>query len=179
LISTLTQFATTEAVSGGVFGALGINWKTLILQIIAFLILVWLLGKFVYPWLMQSVDERQTNIEAATKAATQAQTAANDAQVKVAQMLKTAQLNASEIIATAKLESSAAFSASEEKAKKRAQQIVTEAQDEIAKEVLVAKETLYNETLELVAMATEKVVRKVVTTDTDSKLIDDAIKAVK
>jgi len=176
---TLTQFASTTPASGGLFEALGIDWKTLIIQIIAFLILVWALGKFVYPWLMKSVDERQANIEAATKAAAQAQTAASDTQVKVAQLLKQAQANAADILATAKLESATAFAASEEKSRKRAEQIVSDAQAEIAKEVIGAKKLLYNETLELVAMATEKVIGKVATSKTDSKLIEDAIKAVK
>ena len=176
---TLTQLASTAPASGGLFEALGIDWKTLIIQIVAFLILVWALGKFVYPWLMKSVDERQANIETATKAAAQAQTAASNAQVKVAQLLKQAQANAADILATAKLESVTALAASEEKSRKRAEQIVSDAQAEITKEVIGAKKLLYNETLELVAMATEKVIGKVATGKTDSKLIEDAIKAVK
>lgn len=173
-----TQFAATDTATGGIFGALGIDWKTLILQIIAFLILVWLLGKFVYPWLMKSVDERRDNIEAATKAADEVKAATTDAQVKVDKLLKEAQLSAADIVATAKLESTAALSASAEKAQQHAQQIVADAQAEMTKNVLAAKKALYNETLELVAMATERVVGKVVTSETDSKLIDDAIKAV-
>ena len=41
MVSTLTYLASTEAASGDIFSALGIDWKTLILQIVAFLILVW------------------------------------------------------------------------------------------------------------------------------------------
>jgi len=176
---TLTQFASTTTATGGIFEALGIDWKTLLLQMVAFLILVWLLGKFVYPWLMKSVDERRDGIEAATKAAAQAQVAALDAQTKVAQLLKEAQLNAADIVATAKLESVAALTVSEKKAQERAEQIVSDAQAEITKDVLAAKKALYNETLELVAMATEKVIGKVVTGKIDPKLVSDAIKAIK
>ncbi len=179
MINSFTQFASTETASGGIFEALGIDWKTLILQIIAFLILVWLLGKFVYPWLMKSVDERQDGIEAASKAAAQAQAAAVEAQTKVAKLLKEAQASAADIVATAKLESITALSASEQKAQQRADQIVFDAQAQIAKDVLAAKKVLYNETLELVAMATEKVVGKVVTSKANESIINDAIKAVK
>ncbi len=53
----VTQFAATEEVaSGDILTTLGIHWELLVFQIIAFLILVWALGKFVYPWLMKSVD---------------------------------------------------------------------------------------------------------------------------
>ena len=179
MTNALTQFAAAPAASSGIFEALGIDWKTLILQIVAFLILVWLLGKFVYPWLMKSVDERQSNIEDATKAAGKAQTAANNAQKQVAQLLKEARLSAQDIVATAKLESITALAASEQKAQKRAEQIVDDARAEITKDVLEAKRALYNETLELVAMATEKVVGKVVTDQIDAKVVSDAIKVVK
>lgn len=175
----LTQFATTDSASGGIFGALGIDWKTLILQIIAFLLLVWLLGKFVYPWLMKSVDERRDSIEAASKAAAHAAAAAIEAEANVAKLLKQARLDAADIVATAKLESASALDASAQKAQQRAEQIVADAQASITKDVLAAKKALYNETLELVAMATEKVVGKVITSATDTKLIDDAVKAVK
>ncbi len=179
MTNTFTQFASTTPATGGIFEALGIDWKTLILQMVAFLILVWLLGKFVYPWLMKSVDERQDNIEAVTKATAEAQAAANEAQLKVADLLKEAQLNAADIIETAKLESAASISDSAEKAQKRAQQLMLDAESEIRKEVTAAKIVLHNETLELVTLATEKVLGKVVTGKIDSELISASIKAVK
>lgn len=175
-LAPLTYIASADT---GIFGALGIDWKTLIVQIVAFLLLVWLLGKFVYPLLMKSVDERMATIDAATEAAAQAQTAADNAQTEVAKLLKEAQKNADDIIATAKLESANAYGESEAKAQKRAEQLVLDARAEIHKEVSAAKKELYNETLELVTLATEKVVGTSLSDKVDSKLIDDALKAVK
>jgi len=181
-METLRQFASTEAAAAGnsdIFSALGINWMMLIFQIVAFLLLVVLLGKFVYPWLIKSVDERQDKINAATKAASEAQAAAVDAEARVEKLLKQARVEAADIVATAKLESASALAASEDKAKKRAEQIVSDAQDEIKKEVIAAKTALHNETIELVALATEKVVGKAVSSTIDESLIADALKAVK
>jgi F-type H+-transporting ATPase subunit b len=175
----LYQFASTEPASGGIFEALGIDWQLLILQIVAFLILVLLLRKFVYPWLMKSVDERRDNIEAAGKAATAAQAAAVDAEARVAKLLKQARVEAADIVATAKLESAAALTASEDKAKKRADQIVSDAKSDIDKQVLAAKTALHNEAIELVIAATEKVVGKTVTASIDASLIADSVKAAK
>lgn len=181
-METLRQFAATEAAAAensDIFSALGIDWMMLIFQIVAFIILVLLLGKFVYPWLMKSVDERQEKITAASKAAAEAQAAAVDAEARVEKLLKKARIEASEIVATAKLESANAVAASEEKAKKRSDQIIADAQTEIQKEVAAAKTLLHNETIELVALATEKVVGKAVSSKIDESLIADAIKAVK
>ncbi len=178
-MNTLTQFANTEAPSGDVFSALGINWMTLIFQIVAFLLLVWLLGKFVYPWLIKSVDERQEKIAAGTKAAAEAQAAAVAAEARIEKLLKKARVEAADIVATAKLESASALAASEEKAKKRADQIVADAKADIEKEVIGAKKALHNETLELVALATTNVTSKLVDGASNEALIADALKAVK
>lgn len=168
----LSQFAaeTTEA-QGDIFSALGIDWRLLILQIVAFLILVFLLGKFVYPWLMKSVDERQAKIEEAAKAATLAQKAAEENQEKVAELLDEARKQAAEIVGTAKLESAELVSASEKRAKKAADNIVADAQDQIAKDVERVRKELHNETLELVALATEKVISAKLTSASDKDLI--------
>jgi F-type H+-transporting ATPase subunit b len=173
------QFAAAPQVaSEGIFSALGINWMMLIFQIVAFLILVWLLGKFVYPWLLKSVDERQAKIDAAVKAASEAQKSATDAEERVQALLKDAQGEAADIVATAKAESAAAIAAAEDKAKKRAEQIVADAKDDIAKEIVAAKKALHDETLHLVALATGKVVGKVMDGKLDDAIIKDALKEV-
>lgn len=178
-MTPIILFASSEPSSGGIFGALGINFQVLAIQVVAFIILLLILKKFVYPWLIKSVDGYRNDLESASKAAAKARSAADDAQDKVAKILKEAQTSAAEIISTAKLESANLLSDSEQKAKKRSEQIVADAQDEIKKEIIAAKKALHNETLELVAMATEKVVGKVISDEADAKLIDEAIKEVK
>lgn len=176
----LTQFAeTANAKSGDIFAALGIDWRLLILQIIAFLILVVLLGKFVYPWLMKSVDERQKNIEAAAKAAQKAQESAAESQAETAELLGEARKEASEIISTAKLQASDMLSASEKKAKATAEKIVADAHAQMKKDVAAARRELYNETLELVALTTEKVIAKKMDAKTDKALIETLLKEVR
>jgi F-type H+-transporting ATPase subunit b len=176
-VHNLKQFA-AEA-KADIFTSLGIDWQMLILQIIAFLVLVFILGKFVYPILVKAVDERQDKIDAANKAAAEAQAAAADAETRVEKLLKKARVEAAEIVETAKTESNVLLTASEEKAKKRSEQIVAAAQDEIQKEVIAAKSALHNETVELVALATEKVVGKTVSSTVNNKVIAESLEAVK
>ena len=56
--NVLQQFASTEG-SGDVMSSLGIDWKMLVLQGVAFVILVYLLNKFVFPPLWQLVGRRR------------------------------------------------------------------------------------------------------------------------
>lgn len=172
----LSQFAAeTTATNPNLFTALGIDWRLLIIQIIAFLLLVFLLGKFVYPWLMKSVDERQANIEAAAEASAQAQKAAEENKAAVAALLAEARKEANEILSTAKLESSNTLAASEKKASQVAERIVAEAHEQVEKDVANARKTLYNDTLDLVGLATEKVIATKLDKKTDDRLVSDAL----
>lgn len=179
-MSFLSQFAAeTSEASGDLFSALGIDWRLLILQIVAFLILVFILGRFVYPWLMKSVDERQANIEAASKAAVEAQKAAEKSNEKVAELLAEARQEAAEIVSTAKLESAEIVSASEKKAQSAAEKIVADAHEQIEKDIASVRKSLHNETLELVALATEKVTSATVSKQADDQLIAKSLEETK
>lgn len=173
----LTQFASTEAKGGGdIFSTLGIDWRLLVLQIVAFLILVWLLGKFVYPWLMKNVDERQAKIEESVKAAEAAEKKAESAQEEITKLLKEARAEAKDIVTTAKDEAAAMVADAEGKAKTRAKKIVADAHDQLEKDVIAARKALHNDTIELVALATEKIVGKAVNDGVDKKIIASAVK---
>jgi F-type H+-transporting ATPase subunit b len=177
----LKQFASSEAAGtekagGSVLDALGVNWKLLVFQLIAFTILVWLLSKYVFPVLMKAVDDRQAAIEESNTAAIRAEKQAAEAQATIDGMMRQAKHEAGDIVATAKNEAASLLAASEQKSKAQAEHIVTEARHSIDKEVIAAKRALHNETIELVALATEKVVGKAVTASVDKKLITNSLK---
>lgn len=173
------QNLTQVAASSNIFTSLGIDWQNLILQIVAFLLLVFILGKYVYPWLMKSVDERQKKIEDANKAAAEAQKSAEENKEAVAELLAQARKEAAGIIDTAKLESANIVSTSEKKAQQSAERIVADAHAQLSKDVANARKVLYNDTLELVGMATEKIIHKKLDKKADAELIEDAIKVAK
>ena len=78
MIQALYTIAATEA-EPGLLGALGIDWKLLVIQGLAFLVLVWFLKKYVYPPLVKAIDDRQAVIEQSAKAAAEAETHAKQA----------------------------------------------------------------------------------------------------
>lgn len=174
-VTYLAETAATAEPSGDVFSALGIDWRLLILQIIAFLILVVLLAKFVYPWLLKQIDERQAGIEAAAKAANKAQELAAESEEKTSALLAEARKEADDILSNAKLEASTLLSTSEEKARTTAEKIAEEARAEVEKSIEAAKRDLHNETLDLIAFATEKVIHQKLNKKADAELIADAL----
>lgn len=174
-----TAEATPGAPEGGILGVLGINAPMLMVQIVAFLVTLFALNKFVFPWLLKSVDERQEKIESITKAAIEAQNATENSEKRIAKLLSKAKAEANDIIISAKAESAEMLANAEEKSRKRAEQIVADAKIQIDNDVLAAKKALHNETIELVALATEKIIGKTISGRIDNSLIVDAIKDVK
>ena len=102
------------------FEALGLNWKLLLEQGIAFLILVWILGKFVYPVLTKAIDTRRDQIEAGMKEAQASQEALEQAEQKVADMIAEARKDADDLLARSHQEAGAVIADAEAKAKERA-----------------------------------------------------------
>ena len=167
----LTQFASAEAHAAekaDLFSSLGIDWKLLILQTVAFLILLVILRKWVYPPLATMLDKREKDMRAAEKAAQSARDNADKAEKMTNELMRKARAEASDIVAAAREEAASATAKSET--------IVSAAQAEIAKEVEQAKKALHNETLELVAEATGKVLGEKLDAKKDAKLISTALK---
>lgn len=176
-MQTLYILAATETTaSGGLLGTLGIDWRLLLLQGLAFLILVWFLGKFVYPVLNKAIDDRQAAIEQGAKAAEEAKEKAAATEADVNNMFKEARVQADEIVRTAHKEATAMIESAETKAKKRAEHIVSEAKTQLEQDVAAARAALRADTAELVALATERIVKEKVDMKRDSSLIERALK---
>lgn len=175
-LTTFAEVAATSEESKSIFASLGIDWTMILMQSIAFLILVWALAKFVYPIFFRVIDERQEKIEASTKAAEKAEEHAEKAQAEIEKLLAAAKKDAADIVATAHDEAIAARTKATEKAKAEAEQIVADAHQQIEKDVVKARNTLRNDTVELVALATRKVVGDSVSPTIDDKLVQATAK---
>jgi F-type H+-transporting ATPase subunit b len=177
LFQQIVNFAsdTTTTPKGGILGALGIDVRLLVLQTIAFLVLVFALGKWVYPILIKAIDKRQEAMEAGVKASEEAQKIAEKSEKKVAKELKEARKQADEILANTQKEASAMMVDAEEKAARRAESIVKEAKADMDNQLTAAREALKSETRALVASATEKIIGEKIDATKDAKLVDRAL----
>lgn len=170
-------FASTEAASNdSLFGALGIDARLLILQLVAFGVLVWVLNKYVYPILVGAIDKRENAIAESVAAAAQAEAKAESAQKDIDVLLKQAKADAGGIVDAAHKEAASLVSEAEAKAKLRADQIVKEAQNQLAQDIVTARNQLRAETAELVALATGKIINEKVDAKRDKSLIESALK---
>jgi F-type H+-transporting ATPase subunit b len=178
-MNSLYTFASTEtAEKADLFGVLGIDWRLLILQTIAFLIMFWVLKKFAYPPLTKALDERQKTIEESLKAAKEAESKAEKSQEDIEKLLADARSQASDIIATAKTEATAAIEGAETKAKTKAQRVLDQAHEQVQQDIAAARKALRKDTIDLVALATEKVVREKINSSEDKKLVKKTVEEI-
>ena len=159
----------------GLFEALGINLQLFVTQGIAFLILVALLAKFVYPALIKAIDDRRATIEAGLKEAKDSQEALEKAEASVAEMLEAARKEADDILARTNQEAASVVAEAENKAKARAEQIVADARQQLSLDVAKARESLKKDTIELVALATERVIKEKLDDRKDAELVKNAL----
>lgn len=177
----LNQFASTASAeqSEGILAGLGIDFTLLIFQAIAFLLMVFVLAKWVYPVFMRIIDEREAKIEASSKAADEAKQAAEKAEEGVEKELKKARLAAADIVATAKAEATQMTEAADKKAKDRAERIVSEAHEELQKDILAARKSLEGDTLRLVKQAASLAVAGVADSQLDDELVQRSVAEAK
>jgi F-type H+-transporting ATPase subunit b len=168
------QYVASTA-SPGLLQALGIDWKLLIEQAFAFCVLLFILSKFVYPVLIKSIDARRSQIEAGIEEAKEAQAALEKAEAKVAEMLAVARGEADDILARSHKEATDMVVAAEDKAKTRAEQIVSDARAQLAVDISKARAAIKRDTIQLVALATEKIIKEKLDDRKDAHLINEAL----
>ena len=171
---TIVAAAEAEA-TGSLFDALGLNVQQLIINAVAFLILLAILAKFVFPILIKSIDDRREAIEASLAEAKKSQEASQQAEQKIEAMMSTARKEADEVIARSQKEAAAMVAEAEGRAKQRAEQIVSDARSQLDVDVAKARATLKKDALHLVAAATEKIIDEKLDDKQDAKLIESAI----
>lgn len=171
--------ATASEEKPDLFTSIGIDWKLLALQTIAFLLLLWFLKRYVYPSLVGMLDKHDARLNEAANAVKEAEARALKSQQETEKLLREARKEASAIMSTAKQEASQLATESDHKAKERAERMVHEARNQVLREVDAAKVALRNELVDLVAQATEKVTANVVDAKANEKIISRSLKDAK
>lgn len=167
--------AAAEAPSGDIFGSLGIDLKVLILQAIAFGILVFILAKWIYPPILAMLDRRDKLISDSVKAAKAATEKSEKAAEEIAAQLKLARDEANEIVTSAREQSAQMLVDSEKDAERRAESLVSAARAQLNRDVEAARKALREETISLVSLATEKIVGEKLDSSKDGKIIAEAV----
>lgn len=171
------QFAETAQPSG--IGALGLNVKSFIFQLITFLVVLVVLRRYVFSKLSDTLENRRQTLERSLEEAKQVEKALADAEAKASELIKKARASADETIAEAQRSAKEAAAQAETAGEQKAERIIAEAKEQLALEKERLSKELRAELTDLVVLATEKVIDKKMSSEDDLKLVKTVVEDLK
>jgi F-type H+-transporting ATPase subunit b len=151
---------------------------TFFAELIAFIVMIVLLGRYVYPRIIAAATERETKIEAGLRAAQEAEDRLSKVQVQVEKTLEEARAQAREILDRSHGEASAEAAEVLAKSRADAEGLIERARIEIGGERDRAIQDLRAEVANLVIAATQRLLGETIDAKAHQRLIDEALKKV-
>lgn len=151
---------------------------TFVAELIAFILMILILGKYAYPRIIQAATERENKIEAGLRAAAEAEERLAKVHVQVEQTLEEARAQARDILNRAHQEATADAADVLAKARADAEVQIEHARTEIGAERDRAVQDLRAEVAKMVISASERVLGAAIDSKTHQRLIDDALTKV-
>lgn len=150
---------------------------TLIINMIFFAVFVWFCMKFVWPYIMGAIEERQNKIAEGLAASERSQKDLELAQEKAAEILREAKSQSAELVDSAKKRHTEIVDSAKDDARAEADKIKSGAQAEIEQEVNRAREQLRSKVATLAVAGAEKVIERNIdeaaNNDMFDKLVED------
>jgi F-type H+-transporting ATPase subunit b len=154
---------------------LGIDGWKLIVQIIAFLIFIFLLRKYALTPIVQTLDKRQDRIREGMEAAQRMQVELQATAARNEQILVEARQQAQTILTQAREAGDATVARAKDEASKQAAVELGKAQATLRAENEQARSILRQEVADLAISAATKIVRKELDAATQKRLIEDTL----
>jgi F-type H+-transporting ATPase subunit b len=156
-------------------GELGINWATLLAQIVSFLVLFGLLYFFAYKPILRMFDERSQRIKDSVEQAERVKEEAAAAEEENQKKLEAAAKEGQEAIARAMRAGDEARQRAQQEAQVEAAGLVEKARQEIQRERDEVVKELREEFADLTVAAAEKVIEKSLDKEAHRELIEKVL----
>ncbi|HUG98936.1 MAG TPA: F0F1 ATP synthase subunit B [Gammaproteobacteria bacterium] len=150
---------------------MGIN-LTLFGQMLTFLVFVWFTKKFVWPPVMEALEERRARIAEGLAAAERGQKALENADAQVAERLREARQQASQIIEQAERRGAELVEEAKADAQTAGERILAQARAEIEQDTNRAREALRGEVSAIALAGARQLLEKEIDADTHRELLD-------
>jgi F-type H+-transporting ATPase subunit b len=157
----------------------GLNPILLIAQIVNFLIILFILKKFLYKPVLGILKKRQNTIKEGLKQAEEARIKLEKVVIEEKEILKSAQLQSRKIMEDAKQEATEITIKMNEETKKQTEKLLNDAKEQIVKESKDAEKKLASSTSQLAVTILEKALKEFFTPKDQEKIISQALKKIK
>ena len=151
---------------------------TFVVELVAFLIVVFVLARYILPPLNKIMDERQATIRQSLLDAEEAKRRADEAQEEYKRIVVEARTQARSVVEEANKMAEQARTERRQQAEAEYERIVTSAGAEVEAQTRRAQEDLRRQAADLAIAVAEKVIGEGIDRDAQSHLIDRAIEQV-
>lgn len=169
------QLAAILADSGGSSGGLGINAWAFLSQLVSFLIVLYILWRWVLPLFLSTLDKRQAQIREGIENAEKARRDLADATRQAEQIIADARRQAQETIERATRNAEQVSHQIEEEARARAEQISQQQIARVRQEANRARIELSRDVVNLSIEAASKVIGKSVDSKDNRRLVEEFV----
>ncbi len=156
----------------------GVNPILLAAQIVNFLIVFFVLKKFLYKPELEMLHKRQTTIKQGMQQAEEARVKLEKVIIEEKNILKSAQLNAKKIIEESRGESIELTRRMNESAKKQTEKMINDAREQIARESIETEKRLAVQTSKLAVSFLEKALREFFSVKEQKEVLSNVIKKI-
>lgn len=153
----------------------GLNGWQFAVQLVAFLVFIWLLWKFAVGPIVKVLDERQDKIRESMASAERMQAELKQTQARNEEVLLEARREAQDILATARQNGEQLLTRAREEANTQAETYLTRAQETMRQETDQAREQLRQEVADIAVLAAGRIIRKELDPKAQAQLIEETL----
>ena len=157
----------------------GLNPVLLAAQIVNFLIILFILKKFLYKPVLNILKKRQVTIKEGLKQAEEARIKLERVVAEEKDILRQAQLQSRRIIEDARLESIEIAREINEETKKQTEKLINDTKEQIARESIGAEKRLALSTSKLAVTFLEKALKDFFSSKEQTEVLSQALKKIK
>lgn len=158
---------------------IGFDWQVAVANLVNFLIIFWILKKWVFGPVGDVLNKRQETIKQGLSRAKDAEEQFAQAQTDAESAIKQAKAEANTLVAKAQATADGIVNTAAEKAETKAQSILDEAHRKIEKERKDMEQDLSAKTASLVAFGVQKILEEDFSTEQNERVTERAIDMMK
>jgi F-type H+-transporting ATPase subunit b len=161
-----------------VFTNIGFDWQVALANFVSFLIIFWILKKWVFGPVGDIIQQRKETIEDGVNMAQKSQEELERAQKQAEDTLREANADANSIVAKAKSHGDDLIASATAQAQEEAQKVSAKAQESIEKEKQAIERELLAKTAGLVSLGVQKILQEEVDEAKHDELTKRALSAL-
>lgn len=144
----------------GILANIGFKWQVAVANLVNFLIIFWLLKKFLFPYVAKILADRQKTIEGGLKMAEKSKKELAKAGVKSEEIINDAKISAGQIIGDTRDQAKILMKSAESKADEEKDRILQKGLKELADKTKLAEKELQKNQADMIVSGVEKILRQ-------------------